>query len=240
MPSPPLSPNSRLRLDLINRALDRMEGVQSVVEVGCGQGGMAYRLASRFSYRGYEPDPQSHRVSAARVGDRGQVTQSNLPSAPDRQFDLLVAFEVIEHVEDDAGALASWAAWVRPGGHILLSTPANPRRFGPWDRAVGHYRRYTRDQLGSLLSQAGFQDLDIGIYGFPLGYVLEAVRNRLAGRHPETSKGEATAGSGRALQPWAWQGRLIDWGTWPFRLVQRPLTRTELGTGWVVSARLTP
>ncbi|MDP3984581.1 MAG: class I SAM-dependent methyltransferase, partial [Acidimicrobiia bacterium] len=69
MSSPPaLTFSASLRLPLVEAHLRQLEPT-SVVEVGCGQGAMAYRLAQRFDYRGYEPDQTSY-ASAQRYLDR--------------------------------------------------------------------------------------------------------------------------------------------------------------------------
>ena len=116
---------------------------------------------------------------------------------------MVCAFEVLEHLEDDAGALASWAPKVRLGGHLVLSVPAWQDMFGPWDKAVGHFRRYSPDELADKLRAAGFEPVRIGLYGWPLAFALEAIRNRVADGSPqqEDSAAEQTAHSGRWLQP---------------------------------------
>lgn len=234
---PALTPNAWLRFDVVQRALDLIAPVSSVVEVGCGQGAVAHRLAARFEYRGYEPDPVSFAVARSRVGESSDLLNEPIPGKPDRTFDLLVAFEVLEHLEDDRAALESWRRWVRPGGHLLLSVPAHPHRFGPADRLAGHYRRYGRDGLERLLDSAEVEPVSTWCYGFPLGYALEAVRNLVAARRPDQSREDATAASGRFLQPSDRRAKLLDVGTLPFRALQRPFLGTDLGTGLVALGR---
>jgi len=148
---------------------------------------------------------------------------------------------VLEHIEDDAGAVKEWAARLRPGGWLLLSVPAHQRRFGPWDELVGHFRRYDPAAMTTLLANCGFTDIAIRQYGFPLGFVLETGRNavgrRRVGAAATQSVAQRTAGSGRLLQPsGARRGTAIRWGTAPFRVLQRAFPHT--GTGLVVRARL--
>ncbi|HEX9863976.1 MAG TPA: class I SAM-dependent methyltransferase, partial [Acidimicrobiia bacterium] len=112
---PALSISASLRLPFIESWLARIQPT-SVVEVGAGIGAMGYRLASRFDYRGYEPDRTSYEVVSSRLTalGRGEVRNTTIPLEPDRHFDLLVAFEVLEHIEDDVAALTSWARWLAP------------------------------------------------------------------------------------------------------------------------------
>jgi SAM-dependent methyltransferase len=65
-------------------------------------------------------------------------------------FDTLLYIDVLEHIEDDLGQLAHASRCLRPGGHLVVLSPAHPFLFTPFDRAVGHYRRYTRKSLLGL------------------------------------------------------------------------------------------
>jgi SAM-dependent methyltransferase len=239
---PPLTLNAWLRYDLIRRALDAMGDVRSVLEIGAGEGAMGTRLASRFSYVGIEPDDISRQRARRRLDrlGRGAALQGDL-SALDTEirFDLVCAFEVIEHIEDDAGALVTWREQLRPGGWVLLSTPQHPRRFDAGDRLAGHFRRYERGELANLLRSTGFDQERVWSYGFPLGYALETARNVLA-RRQELRLGsiaDRTAASGRYLQPPDWLGPLTQALSAPFRLAQRPFIETALGPGLVAWAR---
>src|SRR5690606_35716431 len=111
------------------------------------------------------------------------VHNSLLPNEPEVAADARVAFEVLEHIEDDAAALREWMRWVRPGGLMLLSVPAHQHRFGPMDTAVGHYRRYSKTELADKLQETGLIGVEVRAYGMPAGYMLDWVRQRLlAGR----------------------------------------------------------
>jgi SAM-dependent methyltransferase len=85
---------------------------------------------------------------------RGDATR--LPLAP-ASLDLVVAFDVLEHLDDDKAAAAGVFDVLRPGGTFLVAVPADPRLWSAHDDAVGHVRRYTRQTLSDLLSGAGFE-----------------------------------------------------------------------------------
>jgi SAM-dependent methyltransferase len=230
-----------LRADAITAALDALPRGASVLEIGIGEGAMGARLAERFAYTGVEADGRAAAAATGRIVPRGGrvLVGAAETVAPRGPFDALCAFEVLEHIEDDAAALGEWRSRLRPSGLLVLSVPAHQDRFGPADVAVGHHRRYERGELASLLERTGFTDIVITTYGFPLGFGLEAVRNRLAARRASTTsdRGHATAGSGRWLQPRRALGVVTWLFTAPFRLVQRPFGRGDLGTGYVVRAR---
>jgi SAM-dependent methyltransferase len=236
----PLAPNAWMRYDVVDRMLPA--GVTNVLEIGCGGGAFAARLAQRYNYLGLEPDPTTCAVARARLSSvgRGEVRNVASDALAGQQFDLVCAFEVLEHIDDDHAALAEWADLVRPGGWLLLSVPAHQHRFGPWDEMAGHFRRYDPDGIRQLLVKTGFTDISIRLYGFPLGYILEPIRNQIGKRKLAATAGqslaERTADSGRQLQP---SGGLFaavsQWVTMPFRILQRAVPRA--GTGLVVRAR---
>lgn len=238
----PMSPSARTRVDLVLRILEDLGAQGSFLEVGCGQGSFATVLAEEFEYVGYEPDETSFQVAQAslRNSSAGLVVNSVLPPDVDNLFDVLGAFEVLEHLEHDHEAMSEWVEWVRPGGHVVVSVPAHPGRFGPADTQVGHFRRYTRTAIEAVLSGAGLVNVQSETYGFPLGYLLEFVRNVIASRvaGDETPQMEdRTAASGRFLQPQSAVAPLIWAGTLPFIWFQRMFVRTELGTGFVAYGR---
>lgn len=84
---------------------------------------------------------------------RADATQLPIASS---SVDLVVAFDVLEHLEDDAAAAAGVLRVLRPGGIFLVAVPCDPRLWSAHDEAVGHVRRYTRPELVGLLEAAGF------------------------------------------------------------------------------------
>jgi glycosyltransferase involved in cell wall biosynthesis/SAM-dependent methyltransferase len=237
----PLTPNAWLRYAVIQRILP--PGITDVLEIGCGQGALGARLSQRYRYLGVEPDQVSWTVAQRRIRavGPGEVRNISVEALGDERFDLVCAFEVLEHIEDDTAAVKEWATRLRPGGWLLLSVPAHQHRFGPADELAGHFRRYDPDVMAALLTSCGFGEIQVRQYGFPLGYLLETGRNLIARRRLAAtgtqSLAERTAGSGRLLQPsGSAVGATIRWGTAPFRTIEQAFPNT--GTGLVVRARL--
>jgi SAM-dependent methyltransferase len=126
------------------------------LDVGAAGGGNTRVLqAAGWRAAALEYGEEGARVCAERGIPvlRGDATR--LPLAPE-SLDLVVAYDVLEHIDDDATAAKEVFELLRPGGLFLVSVPCDPRLWSAHDEAVGHVRRYTRPQLLSLLGGAGF------------------------------------------------------------------------------------
>ena len=233
--APPLAANATLRWSVVEPILDRLKP-RRVLEIGCGQGAFGARIAAGAEYVGLERDSQSFDVARSRIVPAGgRVLFGDLDALDDPcPFDLVCAFEVLEHIERDIDAIREWTRFAAPDGAILVSVPAWPDRFGAWDTLVGHYRRYTPYQLDETLLGAGLRDVEHTMYGWPLGYVTEPVRNVIARRSLARDPGsmeERTGRSGRSLQGSGVVGRVVMTAASPFVYAQR--LRPARGVGIV-------
>src|SRR5207237_754981 len=98
-----------------------------------GRAGSPARSPAGGAGLGLEPDRASWELARQRLRAVGRGEVRNIASGDlgTERFDLVCAFEVLEHLEDDAAAVKQWAALLRARGWLLLSTPALQRRFGP-------------------------------------------------------------------------------------------------------------
>ena len=121
-----------------------------VLEVGAGIGANTLTL-STLAYERWtclEPDA----VLAARIelppgGRHETVIGTIVDLAAGAKFDVILYIDVLEHIEDDRGEMARAAARLKPGGVLIVMSPAHPFLFTPFDAAIGHFRRYTRASL---------------------------------------------------------------------------------------------
>ena len=211
-----------------------------ILEVGAGLGSFGALIAQTYRYVGLEPDPRSYEVAAGRLAGRGLVLNTTAEEYESEEpFDIVCAFEVLEHMEKDSSVLKGWLRHLAPGGHVLVSVPFARDRFGPWDRRAGHYRRYDRDDIVQTMEGAGLVSVETVVYGFPLGRAMEIGRNAVASVHATTrTMDELTASSGRQYQPPAWAATATRVASAPFRVAQRPFSASHLGTGIVARGRL--
>lgn len=165
------------------RILRQLEGISPcpVVEVGSGAGMLLQELSARgFTCNALETSQEARRLIAAlceRSGRRIEVHQAAQETWRGF-FPLVMAFEVLEHIEDDRAAIAQWADWLAPGGVLLLSVPAHPRQWNAADVWAGHYRRYRKSELIDLVSKAGLRLEHIECIGFPVGNLTERIQAR--------------------------------------------------------------
>jgi SAM-dependent methyltransferase len=127
-----------------------------ILEAGCGPGGNLGMLGRFGEVCAVEPDAESRRYAAARnpVDAREGFLPDRLPDfgAP---FDLVAAFDVIEHVDEDAASVAALAALLRPGGFFIATVPAHPWMWSDHDVAHHHKRRYELAPVRRLFEAAG-------------------------------------------------------------------------------------
>lgn len=129
----------------------------TALDVGAAGGGNT-RVLQRAGWRAaaLEYGAEGAQVCAERGVPVMRADATRLP-LPDGGLDLVVAFDVLEHLDDDAAAAAEVLRVLRPGGTFLVAVPADMRLWSEHDVAVGHVRRYSRPGLLDLLTGAGFE-----------------------------------------------------------------------------------
>lgn len=136
---------------------------QRVIEVGCGIGNFTSLLLDREAVVAVDTEPGCVQRLQQRFPDRPNLRAVNCDvAAPEfsalRSFraDTCVCLNVLEHIEDDCGALRQMAEVLAPGGVAILLVAASPSLYGPIDERLGHHRRYTHASMLRIAEQAGF------------------------------------------------------------------------------------
>jgi glycosyltransferase involved in cell wall biosynthesis len=156
-------------LSAYNRWLhDRFEPAlgNRILEIGSGVGNQTRWFIDRE--RVVASDIESHYVRELRAnfGQRSNVRIAGFRfplSAADREdllaerIDTVVCLNVLEHIEDDRGTLEDFARILPPGGRLVLLVPAMPALYGSLDVSLRHFRRYDKEPLRSLVTEAGFE-----------------------------------------------------------------------------------
>lgn len=132
---------------------------RSILEVGAGLGEFAAQFRGLDRLVVTDVDPGAVEVLRRRFADRPEAEARQVVLGErlslDKPVDSVVAINVLEHIEDDAGALRSLAELVVPGGSIVLWVPGYQQLYGEFDRRVGHVRRYTPATLAGAVRRAG-------------------------------------------------------------------------------------
>jgi SAM-dependent methyltransferase len=128
-----------------------------ILDAGCGSGRNLLELAPFGRLTGLEPSHASAEVARSR--GVGEVVESGLERMPFEHgsFDLAVCLDVIEHVEDDVGALRELRRVVRATGRLLLTVPAYQALWSSHDVRNHHHRRYNRRMLLARTTEAGWR-----------------------------------------------------------------------------------
>jgi SAM-dependent methyltransferase len=133
-----------------------------VLEVGAGIGAStaAFCDGSPSKWVCLEPDPDfgkqlEARVAAAELPRCCTVVCGSVHDLPSTaRFDAVTYIDVLEHIRADADELTRVAHLLRPGGVLIVLSPAHPWLFSPFDAAIGHYRRYTKQSLAAVVPPA--------------------------------------------------------------------------------------
>jgi SAM-dependent methyltransferase len=131
-----------------------------ILEVGAGQGTYSARLAAFGEVVAVEPSTAQCDVLGERLAGVAGTTVINgdladVPAAP--TFDAIVMINVLEHIPDDADAVRRCADLLSPGGHLLVWVPAFEALYGRFDHEIGHYRRYRRRPLHTLITSSNLR-----------------------------------------------------------------------------------
>ena len=166
-----------------------------VLEVGSGNGNIVPHLLDRQLVVATDIEPQSVAEIRRCFGAHANVTALALDICSETAADLrpynidtVLSLNVLEHIHDDGVALSNIANVLSAGGRLIIIVPAYQALYGTMDASIGHYRRYTKGDLGRKLSHAGFQ-VERQFYYNILGIAGWFVNGRLLRRRvPPTSQ----------------------------------------------------
>jgi hypothetical protein len=142
---------------------------RTICEIGCGAGGVLDYLSRQYEeniiYSGYEISPQAFEICKNRLGDRIQFFLADLLDTETRRFDVVLAIDVFEHVEDYMGFLRKLK---EKGRYTIFNIPLDltirnllyGRRLLMGRYSVGHLHYFTKDTALATLKDTGYEVLD--------------------------------------------------------------------------------
>lgn len=172
-----------------------------IMEIGCSSGYLIRELVTEF--------PSACVIGADVVKAPLYRLAETLPGVPLIRFDLLkcplpnqsvdvlIMLNVLEHIEDDVGALKRAFELLKPGGSLVIEVPAGPGLYDAYDEQLQHFRRYGRAELANKLRAAGFtldRSSHLGFLLFP-AFALVKLKNKRAAPEKQVGVVEEQASS---------------------------------------------
>jgi SAM-dependent methyltransferase len=136
----------------------RLDRDSLLVDGGMGTGRWVSEMAGVCRVLGLDPHPSSLALAGQRVASSGGASVcASLARTPlaDGCADVVTLLDVLEHMDDDAGALEEALRITRPGGLVVITVPALRWLWSSWDAALGHRRRYHLPDLRRLVHRPG-------------------------------------------------------------------------------------
>jgi SAM-dependent methyltransferase len=170
----------RGRRTIVRRILQRHAPPGArILDVGCGTGATTASLRRFGDVSGIDLGPAALRHARARGLSVARGSAERIP-VRSAALDVVVALDVLEHLDDDRRALLEILRVLRPGGILLLTVPAYAFMWSGHDNAIGHRRRYLRGELRERIVSAGFE---VALCSYVMGSILPiAMAVRLAER----------------------------------------------------------
>jgi len=147
------------RNHIIDKQVQKISGSRSdlnILNVGSGTGGTVQVLEKSGNVINVDVSKEALEFLRKR-GYKGKLLKGGALPIAEKSVDLLAALDVLEHIEDDDGALKDWLRVLKPGGAMILTVPAYQWLWSQHDVINSHYRRYVRRVLRKKLINAGFE-----------------------------------------------------------------------------------
>jgi SAM-dependent methyltransferase len=161
----------RRRFEVMTRLADsEVRKSKRVAEIGCGNGLLQRDIEDYFGIpvAGFELNEIALQKNVSRMSPLYcyDIHQRNPEFRA--HFDLLLLFDVLEHIEDESGFLQSVKFHLAESGTLLINVPAHEFFFSDYDRAAGHVRRYSMSQLAKVAERNGLKARTFTYWGLPL------------------------------------------------------------------------
>ena len=145
------SPRYLMRENLMKSVLKKEKlKDKTCLEIGYGAGDtLELYLKLGLRVYGFDISREAHKTSRDRIKQVPNLAKrvnflENEEQVKQQKYDYVMAFEVLEHIDDDIHALMEWRSYLKPGGRLLFSVPCHMKKWGSIDMWAGHFRRYEK------------------------------------------------------------------------------------------------
>jgi len=238
-------PYDWFRNSLILQEIRKRRISGSVLDFGCGSGNLIIRLASSgFEGIGVDASALAVKYLSEKLKAKGLTRkfkvmvgreQMLFRKGMEKQFDLVVCGETLEHLKDDWRAIQGFHQVLKKRGICVVTAPAHPRYWDQSEEYAGHYRRYEERDLRALFERNGFVVETIFCWGFPVSLVWHRiVLLPLFTKKAEEGKIYSHSGTFFAeLLSLQWLKRVFSYPFW----IDQCFNWTRLGGGLLLVAR---
>lgn len=162
--------------DLIQRI--QLPATAAILEIGCSGGPLMQRLraAGYTDLTGIDVSAPAIELAQARGVPNVSVMDGAALEFADTRFDLVIASDVLEHIENEAKALSEWTRVLKPGGQLLVFVPAHSYLWSEHDVVNHHFRRYSRAGLVAALIRAGLRPSRSSFWNAAMYFPTAALR----------------------------------------------------------------
>ena len=195
----------KARRRILNDAVGRL-GLPAdprIADLGCGTGGNLPMLARHGYVTGVETSPKAAAMAREATGLAIVGGEAHATGLPDGSFQLVTMFDVLEHLDEEAPALAEVSRILAPEGLFLFTVPAFMLLWSGHDEALHHRRRYRRAQLREVIRTAGFEVDWLSYYNaalFPPVAAIRVARRLVGGGRRSADVGEMTGWTAGLLE----------------------------------------
>ena len=175
-----------------NAVMDRLAGplirnASHVAEIGCGNGLVQRSIEDHYgkSVAGFDLNELALKKSVSRVSQRYCYDIHQRSEEFRARFDVVVLFDVLEHITDESAFLQSVKFHMSDSGVLLINVPAYQALYSKYDKAAGHVRRYKANSLREILERNGLVMRECTYWGAALVPVLLMRKVLLTFRHDE-------------------------------------------------------
>lgn len=161
----------RRRFDVMRKLADSVfRNSSRVAEIGCGNGLLQRQIEDHYGIpvAGFELNEIALQKNVSRQSPLYCYNIHQHNPEFHSHFDLILLFDVLEHIEDESQFLQSVKFHLADSGTLLVNVPAHQFFFSDYDRAAGHVRRYSANQLRKVAEQNGFRVSALTYWGLPL------------------------------------------------------------------------
>jgi 2-polyprenyl-3-methyl-5-hydroxy-6-metoxy-1,4-benzoquinol methylase len=132
-----------------------------ILEVGCGIGNFTNQLLGFGSVTAIDIQSDYIPGLSKELKGRALVGFGDIENAEyffgKKKFDTIICLNVLEHIENDSRALKNLVQLLKPAGYLILLVPSGMRLYGEIDRSIGHFRRYSKEDLTAVLKKEGLR-----------------------------------------------------------------------------------